>query len=239
MTSSQTRARSQSANLVEIKTPLRTIKAQNSEKLLGCRIQDDIKWNQYLRDDEESLMKNLSQKLSALQLLSKLANFKTRKMLANGVFMSRLSYMMIVWGSCKKELMDGLQVLQNRAARVVTRNDWNLSTKQNLRQLGWLSVHQLLVYQSVVSIHKIRENSEPIALHNMFNWETKQNTRQVSANTVRPIGVPRYEVANRSFRWRASRWFNSLPKDIKLIRDIKTSKGEAKQWIMTNIEIKM
>ena len=134
--------------------------------------------------------------------------------------------------------MEGLQMLQNRAAKVVTRNGWNMSTQQNLKQLGWLSVHQLIVYQSVVSI-QTRENREPITLHNMFNWETKQNTRQISANTVRPIGVPRYEVANRSFRWRASRWFNRLPKDIKLIRYIKTFKGEAKQWIMTNIEIKM
>ena len=153
--------------------------------------------------------------------------------------MSRLSYMIEVCGTCKKELMDGLQVLQNRAAKVVTRNDWNMSTKQNLKQLGWLSVHQLMVYQSVISIHKSRENREPIALHKMCNWETKQNTRQISANNVRPIGVPKYEIANRSFRWRPSRLFNSLPKDIKLVKDIQTFKVEAKQWIRTNIEIKM
>ena len=96
-----------------------------------------------------------------------------------------------------------------------------------------------MVYQSVVSIHKSRENRERIALHNMFNWETKQNTRQISANTVRPIGVPKYDIANRSFRWRASRLINSLPQDIKLVKDIQTFKVEAKQWIMTNIEIKM
>ena len=99
---------------------------------MGCRIQDDLKWTQYLRDNEENVMKNLSQKISALQLISKLATFKTRKMLANGVFMSRLIYMIQAWGSCSKELMDSLQVLQNRAAKIVTRNDWLVGTKENL-----------------------------------------------------------------------------------------------------------
>ena len=150
ITSSQKRARTQSANLVEIRTPDKIIKPQKNEKLLGCRIQDDMRWTQYLRDNDENIMKQLNQKLSALQLLSKLADFKTRKMLANGVFMSKLSYMIEVWGSCTKEVMDSLQVLQNRAAKVVTRNSWDMRTKDNLQQIGWLSVYQLSIYHSIV-----------------------------------------------------------------------------------------
>ena len=42
MTSSQTRARSQSANLVEIKTPLNIIKAQNSEKYLDAEFKTTL-----------------------------------------------------------------------------------------------------------------------------------------------------------------------------------------------------
>ena len=69
------------------------IKPQKDEKLSRCRIQDDLKWTQYTRDSEENVMKNLNQKISALQLISKLATFKTLKMLANVGFMSRLTYM--------------------------------------------------------------------------------------------------------------------------------------------------
>ena len=104
ITSSQQRAKSNSSNLVEIRAQHHIIKPKKDEKLLGCRIQDDLKWTQYLRDNEENVMKNLSQKISALQLISKLATFKTRKMLVNGVFMSRLIYMIQAWGSCLKYL---------------------------------------------------------------------------------------------------------------------------------------
>ena len=59
ITSSQQRAKSKSSNLVEMRAQQHKIKPQKDEKLLGCRIQDDLKWTQYLRDNEENVMKRL------------------------------------------------------------------------------------------------------------------------------------------------------------------------------------
>ena len=40
-------------------------------------------------------------------------------------------------------MIKSIQTLQSKAARAVTKLDWNTPTKEVLRQCGWLSVNQL------------------------------------------------------------------------------------------------
>ena len=140
-TSSQARARSQSANLVIIHTDREVIKPSESEKLLGCRIQSNLKYTEYLIYSEENLFRALNLRLNAIKKISNISDFKTRKTFGNGIFMSKLAYMIIAWSSCSNELNNALQVIQNRVARVVTKNDWTKSNQDNLKQMGWLSVN--------------------------------------------------------------------------------------------------
>ena len=51
-----------------------------------------MKWNEHLQDNEHSLMKSLRSRLGALKLVGKVANFKNRKMIAEGIMMSKLTY---------------------------------------------------------------------------------------------------------------------------------------------------
>ena len=69
------------------------------------------------------MVKCLTTRLSALKIIGKVAPFKTRKMLADGIFMSKLIYLIPLWGGCEKYLIRSLQVIQNKAARVVTKLD--------------------------------------------------------------------------------------------------------------------
>ena len=107
------RSKSQSANLVQIETPTEIIQARYTEKLLGYWIQGDLKWDTYIRDSEENLIKSLSQRITAIKRITKLCNFKTRKMIANGIFLSKLSYLIAVWSNCNKDLLKALQVQQD------------------------------------------------------------------------------------------------------------------------------
>ena len=96
MATQQARVRSQSANQVTIKTPNGVIKPTHTQKLLGCWIQDDFKWTTHIRDAKDNLLNSLIKRVSALKIISKVANSKTRKMLANGIFLSKLSYLITV-----------------------------------------------------------------------------------------------------------------------------------------------
>ena len=116
----------------------------------------NLKWDTYVRDSEENLIKSLSQRITAIKRITKLCNFKTRKMIANGIFLSKLSYLIAVWSNCNKDLLKALQVQQNRVARLITRNNWDIRTTENFKQIGWLSVNQLAFYHKILAMKQIR-----------------------------------------------------------------------------------
>ena len=94
-------------------------------------------------------------------MVCKVAGFKTRKMIADGIFMSKLSCLIALWGGSADQLMDPLQKAQNKAARAVTKLDWNTPVRVLLRQCGWLSVQQLAMYHSVVLVYKVMKAESP------------------------------------------------------------------------------
>ena len=239
ISTSKARARSQAANLVEVTTDSKIVKSSRTEKLLGCQIQDDLKWSEYIRNNESSLLKSLSIKLNALKIISKVADFKTRKTIANGIIMRRLSYMITVWSSCSKDLMDSLQVVQNRAARIVTRRKWDTSTAENLQEIGWLSVNQMAKYYTILQLHQVIEDKTPRSIASMFNWDYSYTTRQAVSNKIKPIGTPRLQQSHESFRWRSTRLYNLLPMELTQMKDIKAFKQELKRWTIENIPIRM
>ena len=96
-------------------------------------------------------------------------------MIANGIFLSKLVYLIPLWGGCESFLLRALQTIQNKAARVVTNQGIFTSTKVLLRECGWLSVAQLVFFHSVVLLFKTRLTKKPRYLFEMA--EIQENTR--------------------------------------------------------------
>ena len=55
---------------IQIETGTEHIKPVKSEKLLGIHIQNDLKWSEYIINDEKSLIKQLNLRINALQIVS-------------------------------------------------------------------------------------------------------------------------------------------------------------------------
>ena len=89
--------------------------------------------------------------------------------------MSKLSYLIPLWAGCEAYLMQALQKIQNKAARVVTRSA--LTTAGHLSQCGWLSVHQVAIYQTCIMASR-----SPEYLFNMF---TTDYIRQAARMEIR------------------------------------------------------
>ena len=145
---------------ITLNTGTEIIEPIYSEKLLGGNITNDFKFNEHLKENENSVFRSLTSRVNALSKISRVSSFKTRKMIANGIVMSKLVYLIQWWGGCSSYLIDYLQVLQTRAARLVTRNGWHTPTDKMLRQCGWLSVRQLVLYHSLILVFKIRQEAK-------------------------------------------------------------------------------
>ena len=121
LTTSQKRATMDNNDLVQITTPTEVIDQSETEKMLGAWIHQDMKWAEHILNNGESLVKSLNTRVGALKMLAKVSNFRNRKMIADGIFMSKLVYLIPLWGGSSKGLLKCLQIIQNKAARAVTK----------------------------------------------------------------------------------------------------------------------
>ena len=149
-------------------------------------------------------------------------------MVANGVFNSVLSYCMPVWGGCDKEDLDSLQILQNRAAQLVVRLPPRTNRDILFDKVGWLTVRQMIVYYSTVSVFKIRASGEPEGLADLLRNENR--TGRIK------IDHARLQLVQDGFIYRATSVWNSLPSEMRQSKTLFIFKSKLLKWINIKVE---
>ena len=66
-------------------------------KFLGINIEDNLMWNSHLVEGKDSLLTQLKRRLTALRKCRPYIDFRLSKMLANGLFASKLAYGAELW----------------------------------------------------------------------------------------------------------------------------------------------
>ena len=224
---------------VKINTPMEEIKPIKTEKLLGIHIQNDLKWTEYIQNADKSLLKQLNSRLNALKMISGIASFKVRLMIANGIFCSKLIFQISLWGGTEDYLLQALQVVQNKAARFVARRGKYTPVADLLRQCGWLSVRQLVFYHSVILIFKTILTTYPKYIYSKLSTQFPYNTRLAESDSVRmgPEFKSKLELTEKSFMNRATVSFNQLPPELRKISKLETFKDKLKVWVLENVKI--
>ena len=220
-------------NLVTIDTGTVVVKPIESEKLLGLNIHQSLKWKEHVLSNEKSLIKILTTRLTALKKISKNATFKTRLMVANACFLSVISYMISVWGGAEAYIIRAVQVMQNKAARSVTKLSWFTPTHVLLLQCNWLSIKQLIFYHSVLQVWKIRTAEVPVYLNSRMQLSV---TRSAEEGTLR-VPIAESSITSKSFLVRAAVMWNSIPPSLRNIKRFESFKSKLKQWTKANIDI--
>ena len=232
---------------VTLNTQSEVIQPSQSEKLLGGIISQNLKFTDHVQDNDHSMLKILNNRLNALKKVSHAASFKSRKMIANGVITSRLIYLIPLWSGCEKYLINSLQIVQNKAARLVTKCGRMTPVKSILSQCGWLSVAHLSVYHSLVLVFKILATKSPQYLFDKLSGtrgETHYKTRYILSQsrdkmiTLGSDSQAEGELARRSFVYRCSAQWNSLPVELREASNLKIFKPKLRKWVLENVPIK-
>ena len=194
---------------VELNTQAELMNPRKSEKILGGIISQNLKFTEHIQNHEDSMLNN---RINALKKVSNSASFKSRKMIANGIIISRLLYLIPLWSGCEGYLLNSLQIVQNKAARLVTKCGKRTPIKSLLTQCGWLSVAQLSVYHSQVLVFKVLATKSPRYLYEKLSGtqgETYYRTRfirdQQSSQQIKhgPDSIAEGDIAKWSFKYRA------------------------------------
>ena len=89
-------------------------------------------------------------------------------------------------------------------------------------KVKWLTVNQLVAYQTLVNVYKIRKNSEPEYLSDLLNRDSR-GLRIIRTNT-------KLNLAQKSFTFRGASLWNELPLDVRNSVSISSFKKKAKEW---------
>ena len=108
-----------------------------------------------------------------------------------------------------------LQILQNRAARLVTNCGRFTPTAIRLHQCGWLSVRQLVHYHSLVLAHNMRIQGKPEYFKKHFRVDFPYQTRLAAGHGIRREDRNKYQVTRNSFVARTSSVWNQLPVELR------------------------
>lgn len=148
-------------NLVNVVIDGQSVEKDESEKLLGIFIQDNLKWSTQVIE----MIKKLKKRLGSLIMIINIAPLKIRKMIYEGIFNSVLTYCMPVWGGLSKSEMDDLQVMQNKALIATLKKPPRENRNIMYENSGYLTVRQLIFYHTTLSVYKIRMTKEPEYLY--------------------------------------------------------------------------
>ena len=172
-------------------------------------------------------------------MISYVASFKVRLMIANGVFCSKLIFQISLWGGTEEFLLNSLQIVQNKAARFVARRGIYTPVADLLKQCGWLSVRQLVFYHSVMQIYKTIFTTYPQYINSKLSNQFPYNTRLAQSDSVR-MGADfqsKLELTEKSFMNRATISYNLLPPELRRTQKLETFKEELKVWVQENVKI--
>ena len=96
-----------------------------------------------------------------------------------------------------------------------------------------MSVRQLMVYHSLVLLHKTLASKSPVYLYEKLTsgGEFSYGTRQATTGSIRQGPGPKKDLSRLGWCWRSVDLYNTLPTDLKLERKLPSIMKRLKEWI--------
>jgi hypothetical protein len=119
-------------NLAKIeKDPIISIRENKIQRVrktksLGVIIDEKLDWKEHI----DAICKKVSKGIGALRLCKSLVSLDTLQILYNIIILPYFDNRCLVWNNCSITLKTNLQKLQNRAARIITGDSYDIRSKQ-------------------------------------------------------------------------------------------------------------
>ena len=194
-----------------------TQKTSQVERLLGLQVHGNFKFREQLQDNEKSLIKSLNKRLNALKQIRRVTTFAQRLAIANGIFNSKVVFLISVWGGTEEYLLNSLQIIINKAMRVICNVGKSVKVEELQKQTNWLSVRQAAVYHSLMAARRILSSKQPCYLYGKLSKALRiENERSHDYGTRHgaTLAAPRLALISSSWLYRVVDLYRSLPRDI-------------------------
>ena len=204
---------------------LKVITAKDSVRLLGANICKDATWSHQLHVGEKPILTNLRSTLGLITHIGKHMPMKSRLLLANGLFLSKLIYLLPMWGGIGSRDAKKIQVLINKCARMVLGRSRKTRTRTLIEGCQWLYFRELVLFHSIVQMYKIVHIGSPATIRKKLTILPDKRIEIVPG---------RLKITRDSFKWRMSIAWNDLPDFLLDIQKISIFKRALRKYIIEN-----
>jgi hypothetical protein len=206
----------------------------DSCKYLGVEIDKNINWSSHI----DNLCKDLNSKVWSL---SRAKSFVPRQVLLDmykSLIQPKIDYAITVWGYTTDQNLDRIQLLQNRAARVICNNFDFVNTRgiNLVADLKLMNVRQRRDYFMALLVFKSIHGTAPDYLCNeiiMAVEVTNRISRNLSENDLY-MPDTHIDVTRHAFSYCGPKIWNSMPEYIKECSSLYTFKHKAREYFMNH-----
>jgi len=189
------------------------LKKVDSAKYLGIVLDANLKWDEHIN----FITSRVSRKLYVLQQFS---YSMPPNLVANIYFtciQPIIEYACTVWGHFLNKDSNRIQRLQNKAARIVTKNHDYINTRgfDLVKHLGWQTFDERLNYLTSSLMFKALNGLAPQRICNMVSYrENPYHTRSSNSNLAH-VPFARTEKFSKSFQVAGPNIWNNLDSSLR------------------------
>ena len=185
--------------------------AKETVKNLGVIIDSDLNFSSHIK----SITKSAYYHLKNISKLRDLMSSKDLEKLIHAFISSRVDYCNGLLTGLPKKTIKPLQLIQNAAARVLTRTKRTDHITPILKSLHWLPVSFRIDFKALLLLFKSMNGKGPVYILDMCQKCTPlRSLRSVEKNLLIRLTV-RTKIGEAAFSYYAVQLWNQLPENIK------------------------
>ena len=193
-----------------IKVSNTTLPFQDSMKYLGVKIDSTLNFDTHI----SYITPKISKKIGFLRRVGRDLSNWSRKLVYNTIIAPHFTYCSTILFDINHQHVSTLQKLQNRGMRAILQCHPRTPRKDMLKELGWLSIHQQNVLQTILFIRDAISQE-----NNNFQCYLKKNCDVHQYNTRRSqnfhLTHQNNKSAQKSIFINGLKIYNNLPTELK------------------------
>lgn len=209
--------------------PLRPIKLGDNildvvheTRCLGVIIDSQLSWNSHL----EYLCKSFGKKVRQLERFKYLPTSTLGKIYFSSI-VPTITYCSLVWGTSTPSLMNELDHIHARAAKIIHRLPRDISDQEALGRTRWEPLSNQYKKKLLTLMYKVNSNITPAKITNLFSIANPHYNLRNNNHFV----LPRYnlDIGRNSLRYRGPLVWELTPTSLKQSPSLKNFKNLLKQ----------
>ena len=187
----------------------KNLRRVSKTKSLGILIDENLNWN----DQIDNISKKASKGIGILRRAKKYISQQSLLTIYQSLVQPYFDYCSLVLGNCNQACKDKLQKLDNRAARVITGDTYDVRSSEILLKLRWETLDKRREEQMIDMVNKALNHMCPPAITSMFHIANNENYDLRSNNKMLMLSKPKTNAMKRSFSYFAAKvWINRTRK---------------------------